>query len=467
MLIRYKCFSHFIIFYIRIFYKGKFMLLSLFNKYFLSAATPILLMISGIIITLKLRGFYIFHPVRSAKLLLRREARGETSPFSALCLALAGTLGVGNIVGVASAIMTGGYGAVFWMWVSAALAMSLKYAEIVISMKYRRVTDKGYRGGAAYYICAAFRSLKLNRSGRILAQIFVIFCVLNSLTMGCMLQSNAISSSLSHVLEIKPAIIGLAVAALLVASLLYKSGKVEKITNIIVPIMSLLYIVFCLIAILLRRDRIDDAFAIIFKDAFNLESVGGGALGFLTSRAFRAGSMRGLVSNEAGAGTAPTAHALSDTKIPEKQGLMGVFEVFADTIILCTLTAIVIIISGADLGVDNPMILIMNSFSADLGKPSDYFLCVSIFLFAFATLICWAKYGLSALEYLIDRPCVKGIYIFVFAVLVILGTVFTSNAIWDASDFSIGIMTIINLIAIFILRKEITRPELKRKSYKL
>lgn len=438
------------------------MFLSILNKYFLSLATPILLMVSGIIITFKLRGFYIFRPIRSLKLLLRRETKGETSPFSALCLALAGTLGVGNIVGVASAIIIGGYGAVFWMWISALLAMSLKYAEIVISMKYREKTENGYCGGAAYYIYAAFKFLRLNRTGKFLARLFVIFCVLNSLTMGCMLQSNAISSSFTHIFDINPAIIGLITAALFVGAILYKSGKVEKITNIIVPIMSLLYIAFCIIAILLRRDKLGDSFSLIFKNAFNRASIGGGTLGFLTSRAFRAGTMRGLVSNEAGAGTAPTAHALSDTQIPEKQGLMGVFEVFADTIILCTLTAIVIIISGVDINVSNPMILIMNSFSMDLGKASDIFLCISIFLFAFATLICWAKYGLSALEYLTRRPTIKTLYIISFAALIILGTIFTSDIIWDASDFSIGIMTLINLVAIFILRKEITRPSFKK-----
>lgn len=435
------------------------MILTLMNKCFFSVVTPILLIISGAVVTLKLRGFYIFHPVASAKLLLRREKKGKTSPFSALCLALAGTLGVGNIVGVASAIMIGGYGAVFWMWISAMLAMSLKYAEIVISMKYREKTDIGYCGGAAYYIFAAMKSLKLARIGKAASKIFVVFCIFNSLTMGCMLQSNAISSSFSHVFDIKPVIIGLVTAALFIMAILYKSGRVEKITSIIVPVMSLLYIIFCIIAILLRRDKLTDAFAIIFKDAFAPVSIGGGALGFAASRAFRAGSMRGLVSNEAGAGTAPAAHALSDTQIPEKQGLMGVFEVFADTIILCTLTAIVIIISGAELNVANPMILVMNAFSAELGGVSDIFLCISVFLFAFATLICWAKYGIMALEYLTRRPAVKTLYVILFSALIVFGTVFTSDVIWDASDLSIGVMTLINLGAIFILRKEITRPK--------
>lgn len=444
------------------------MILNMTNKYFLNVITPILLLISGGIITIKIRGFYFFHPIKSLKLLLKKEKHEKTSPFSALCLALAGTLGVGNIVGVASAISIGGYGSVFWMWISALLAMSLKYAEIVISMKYRKKTRDGWCGGAAYYICAAFNSLKLWRIGKFLARAFVIFCVLNSLTMGCMLQSNAISSSLTHVFDINPIIIGLVTTALFVAAILYKSGRVEKITNIIVPIMSLVYIIFCAAAIYLCRSNVKNAFSLIFNGAFKRESFAGGVLGFLTSRAFKAGSMRGLVSNEAGAGTAPTAHAISDTQIPEKQGLMGVFEVFADTIILCTLTAIVIIVSGTDICVSNPMAIIMNSFSSILGKVSDLFLCASVFLFAFATLICWAKYGLSALEYLTRRPIMKTIYTIIFAALIISGTIFTSDIIWDASDFSIGIMTIINLSAIYILRKEITKPKFKkRKTYKL
>ncbi len=438
------------------------MLLHLFNKYFLCAVTPILLMLAGGIITVKLRGFYVFHPIKSAKLLIKREKRVSTSPFSALCLALAGTLGVGNIVGVASAIIIGGYGSVFWMWVSALLAMSLKYAEILISMKYRKKTEDGYEGGAAYYILAAFSSLKLKKIGQLLARVFVIFCVLNSLTMGCMLQSNAISSSFSHAFNIDPLFIGIITAALFVMAILYKSGKVEKITNIIVPIMSVLYVAFCIIAIYIRRDGIGNAFSLIFKNAFDTASMGGGALGFLASRAFRSGSMRGLVSNEAGAGTAPTAHALSDTQIPEKQALMGVFEVFADTIILCTLTALVVILAGIDPSVSNPMVLIMTAFSSIFGGVSDYFLCISIFLFAFATLICWAHYGLSALKYLTRSKISKTIYIIIFTLLVVCGTVFTSDTIWDTSDFSIGIMTLINLTAIFILRKEISCPSLER-----
>ncbi len=437
------------------------MALSLFNKYILSVITPILLLSAGMILSFKLRFFYVFHPLKSVKLLLKKERCGDTSPFSALCLALAGTLGVGNIVGVASAIILGGYGSVFWMWVSALLAMSLKYAEIVISMKYRSRTEKGYEGGAAYYIYAAFSSLKLKKFGSALSYIFVVFCVLNSLTMGCMLQSNAISSSFSEVFKIHPAIVGVITSALFIFAILYKSGRVEKITSIIVPVMSLLFIIVSLIAIFLRRERLPYAFSAIFKNAFDFRSMSGGILGFLASRAFRAGSMRGLVSNEAGAGTAPTAHAISDTQIPEKQGLMGVFEVFADTIILCTLTALVIILSGTDSYFSDPMTLVVNSFFSILGRGADYFICISIFLFAYATLICWAKYGTSALLYLTKSKAIKTLYIIVFAALIIVGTLFTSNIIWDTADFSIGIMTIINLSALFILRKKITKPTLK------
>ena len=436
-------------------------MLSLFNKYFLNVVTPILLLSAGMLLSIRLRLFYVFHPVRSIKLLLKKERRGDTSPFSALCLALAGTLGVGNIVGVASAIIIGGYGSVFWMWVSALLAMSLKYAEIVISMKYRERLPDGYRGGAAYYIRAAFSSLKLGRIASVLSTAFAVFCVLNSLTMGCMLQSNAISSSFSESFGIPPWVVGIITSVLFIFAILYKSGRVEKITGIIVPVMSLLFIVVSVIAILMRRERLPAAFSAIFKNALDPRCIGGGALGFLTSRAFRAGSMRGLVSNEAGAGTAPTAHAMSDTKIHEKQGLMGVIEVFADTIILCTLTALVIILSGTDPCYSDPMALILNSYSDILGEGANTFICISIFLFAFATLICWAKYGASSLLYITESKAVRIIYMIIFSALITVGTLFTSNIIWDTADFSIGIMTLINLLSLFILQREITKPNFK------
>ncbi len=439
------------------------MILNAFNKYFLSSAVPILLLLFGIFITIRLRGFYFLHPIRSIKLLLKKEPFSSTSPLSALCLALAGTLGVGNIVGVASAISLGGVGSIFWLWVSALLAMSLKYAEIVLSIKYRKRTDDGYSGGAAYYIFTAFKSLKMQKIGRAMAYIFSALCIMNSLSMGCMLQSNAISSSFEYVFGTSPLLVGLITAALFLGAIFYKSGKVEKITGVIVPIMSLLYIAVTVVAIYICRDGLIEAFSSIFDHAFNMRSASGGILGFLTSQAFKSGSVRGLVSNEAGAGTAPTAHALSDTEIPEKQGLMGVFEVFADTIILCTLTALVIILSGADTAIANPMIIIVNAFSAILGSGANYFLCISVFLFAYATLICWARYGLLSLEYITHRPTARIIYIVAFATLTVLGTVFTSNIIWDTSDFSIGMMTLINLVALFILRRDITAYKFNKR----
>ena len=438
------------------------MILSLINVYFFSIITPAMLLIFGAIITLKLRSFYIFHPIKSIRLLLTKEKSTSTSPFSAMCLALAGTLGVGNIVGVASAIMIGGYGSIFWMWISALLAMSLKYAEILISMKYRKRTSDGFNGGAAYYIFEAFSRLHMPKIARIFSSAFVIFCVLNSLTMGCMLQSNAISSSFSHAFGLSPVNIGIVTAALFALAINFRSGKVERITGIIVPIMSVAFLLVCSIAIISRRQMLPDAFKSIVTNALSPRSVGGGMLGFIFSRAFRAGSMRGLISNEAGAGTAPTAHAMSDTRIPEKQGLMGVFEVFADTIIICTLTALVIILSGTDLNVNDPMTLIINAFSSFFGSFAEFFICISIFLFAFATLICWAKYGKLALAYLTRSKALNIVYTTTFTALIILGTLSAPSFIWDISDISIGVMTILNLCAIFILRKEITIPRFKK-----
>lgn len=432
------------------------MILEAVNERVISIAVPILLMLMGVFFTFYLKGFYIFHPIRSIKDMMRKEKSGATSPFRALCLALAGTLGVGNIAGVASAIMIGGAGAVFWMWVSAFFAMALKYSEIVLAMKYRKSDGETYFGGAAYYIKEIFSSRKMKRIGAGVACIFGILCIINSLTMGCIMQVNALSGAVCNIYDANPAILGALAAVICYLSLKSDSQRVGRISEIAVPIASVSYIVVAILAIYVGKDKIFLAFENIFSEAFDFESIGGGILGFLCSRALRMGTMRGLISNEAGCGTAPTAHASSSSRSPYRQGLLGIAEVFVDTILLCTLTALVIIVSGVTPCSADPMSFCMSAFSSLLGGWAEYLIAILVFIFAYATMICWAHYGREALGFFTRKPLTQKLFLVTFCALCVLGAVSAPTLVWDLADLAIGLMTLINLAVLFIARKEIS-----------
>ena len=431
------------------------MIIELLNRYVFSLISPIALMGVGVFFTLYLGAFHIFHPVRTMRHMMKKASSGAGSPFRALCLALAGTLGVGNIVGVASAISIGGAGAVFWMWVSAILAMTLKYAEILLAVRYRKCGQCGFFGGAVYYIAAAFESRKMKRIGGIIAAIFGALCIVNSLSMGCVMQINALSSSICSVADISPVIIGIFVCALCVLSVCGNRQRVGKISEIAVPVASIAYIIVCVLAIYVGRDKIFHAFGKIFTDAWDFKSIGGGIMGFLSSKALRYGTMRGLISNEAGCGTAPTAHASANTDSPYRQGLFGIVEVFVDTIVLCTLTALVIIIAG-DVGYAEPMEFCTSAFSSLLGGWVRYFMAGAIFIFAFATMICWAHYGFETLRYFSNKVWVRSVYLLIFCVSAILGAVASPREVWEIADLAIGAMTLINLFVLFAMRREIS-----------
>ena len=431
------------------------MIIEALNKYIFSLISPIALMCAGLFFTLYLGAFHIFHPIRTLRHMMKKTNAGGTSPFRALCLALAGTLGVGNIVGVASAISIGGAGAVFWMWVSAILAMTLKYAEILLAVKYRKRGQSGFFGGAVYYIVAAFESRKMKRIGGIIAAIFGVLCIANSLSMGCVMQINALSSSISSVANISPVFIGIFVCALCILSVCGNRQRVGKISEIAVPVASIAYIIVCVLAIYVGRDKIFHAFGKIFTDAWNFRGISGGIVGFLSSRALRYGTMRGLISNEAGCGTAPTAHASANTDSPYRQGLFGIVEVFVDTIVLCTLTALVIIIAG-DVGyVSSPMDFCTSAFALLLGGWVRYFMAGAIFIFAFATMICWAHYGFETLRYFSNKVCFRIIYMAVFCISAILGAVASADIVWEIADLAIGAMTLINVSVLLMMRREI------------
>ena len=438
-------------------------MLEFLNDNIISLITPILLILSGLYFSIRLKFFYIRHPVKIIRSMLKRQKKDGISPFRAVTLALAGTLGVGNIAGVASSIAIGGFGSVFWMWISALVAMVLKYAEITLAIKHRR-TDSStgeHHGGASYYIYDHFAKNGKKIFGKALATVFALLCIVNAITMGCVIQSNAVSTSFEGVMNIKPWIIGATVALLCVIVISGNARWISSFSEKTVPIMTLGYIVLSLAVLAARRELICDAFAAIFKSAFTLRSAAGGVAGFGISRALKAGTMRGLMSNEAGCGTAPTAHAAAETDSPAKQGFWGIFEVFVDTILLCTLTALVIIVASLGgsqsilLYKENPMMMTIKAYSSVLGGWSEYFMTISVLLFAFATMICWAHYGKESILYITKKRPFTVAYILIYCLFIFIGALTAPKLAWLAADLALGIMTIINLTVLFLMSDEV------------
>ena len=424
-------------------------MLNFLNDQVISVITSIMLLGAGLWFSLKLKFFYLRHPKRIIKSMTERKSSGGISPFRAVTLALAGTLGVGNIAGVASSIAIGGYGSVFWMWISALLAMMLKYAEITLAIRHRRRDSATgeYHGGAAYYIKDLLSSRGKKGIGSVLALIFSVLCIVNAVTMGCVIQANAVSTSFAGVMNFSPLILGVVMALLCVLVVMGNAKWISAFSEKTVPLMTFGYILLSVAVLASRGGLIDDAFRLIFEDAFSFRSAAGGAAGFVISRGLRAGVMRGLMSNEAGCGTAPTAHAAADTDSPAKQGFWGLFEVFVDTILLCTLTALVIIVAGDGVLAysENPMMMAIKAYSSVLGKWSEYYMCLSVFLFAFATIICWAHYGKESLIAISKKRGLQIAFVVIFCAFVVIGAISAPDGVWLAADLALGVMTIINI----------------------
>ncbi len=430
-------------------------------------AVPVLLLFCGVFFIIYLRGY----PLRAPRAMLSAMKRGNGTghtPFRAVTEALAGTLGVGNIVGVANAIFIGGAGAVLWMWVSAILAMILKYAEILLAVAHRRqsLDGKNY-GGAFYYIKDHFFSKGKPYTGFFLSGVFAALMILDALSMGCVIQVRAVVSAAENVGRL-PAW-GIALLLLLCTLPLLIRGKhgISALTEYLVPIMSAGYILLSVAVLILRRDAVGDALGSIFSSAFSVESASGGVLGFLTSRALRVGTMRGLLSNEAGCGTSPTAHAGADAFSPAAQGVWGIFEVFVDTILLCTMTALVILVSYSDvemLGFDG-MKMAIRAYSSVLGGASELFFAAAVFCFGYATLLCWGGYGMEAVSFLSKKRGWRVWYLFLFCVCTVAGACFDLPLVWEISDFAIAALTTVNLCVLFLMRREVRRETLENSIF--
>ena len=389
------------------------------------------------------------------------------SQFQSLCTALAATVGTGNIVGVAGAIATGGPGAVFWMWVIAFFGMMTNYSENVLGILYRRKDDKGeWHGGAMYYLRDGLGAKKgCKQIGYVLAILFSCFCLLASFGIGNMSQVNSMTSNVTAAfanfnVNMPNWVVGIflfiAVALVVIGGL----KRVAAITEKIVPFMVILYFIGTLVIILMHVTTIPAIFVSIFKGAFSLKAAGGGVVGSGIALAMKMGFKRGVFSNEAGLGSSVMVHSSSNVKEPVRQGMWGIFEVFADTIIVCTLTAITLLSSDAvDLATGTltaageeigSSALMSYAFSQQFGKLGAVFIALAILLFAYSTVLGWSHYGTTACRYLFGE---KGVwpYRVIFCIIVFLGSVMTAQLAWDLSDTFNGLMMLPNLIGVLVL----------------
>lgn len=413
----------------------------------------VLLMGCGAYLTLSLRGFqftgmHVWMKEICGVLTRREKKQGKgISPCRAVSSALASSIGTGNIVGVATAIAAGGAGAVFWMWISAFLGMAVKYAEIFLAVKFRCKGEKGYYGGAMYYI-----EKGMGERYKWLAGIFSFSGVFACLGMGAMNQSSSIASVLQPYIHMPKFICGTVLAIIAIFAV---SGGIERISGVtamLVPIMAGMYILGGVgIACISPLDTYG-AFCEIITSALAPNAVYGGMAGTTVRSAVRYGVARGVFSNEAGLGTSPIVHAAADAKSPLSQGCWGIFEVFVDTILVCTVTAVVIIGSGAHLSNASGAGMVTLAFEKHFGSFGGVFVAVATVMFALSTILGWSYYGERCISYLFGsgQSIIKA-YRFLFVAAVFLGTVMHIDMVWELADMFNGMMMVPNLIAVISL----------------
>lgn len=374
---------------------------------------------------------------------------GEVTPFQAVATALAATVGTGNIAGVATAITLGGPGAIFWMWIAAVFGMTTKFAEVVLSIEFREKTPDGrFVGGPMYYI---ENGMKNKKAGKVIATIFAVFGMLAAFGIGNMIQSNSIADSLDVTFGFPKLYVGIVIAVLATLVIVGGIKRIASVTEKFVPIMAAFYILGGLVIIFINIKQVPAAFGLIFGDAFTGTAAVGGFVGATISQAVRFGVARGVFTNEAGLGSAPIAHAAATTDHPVRQGLWGVFEVFIDTIIICTITALTIITSGAWKGGESGAALTTEAFSMGLpGEWGGIIVSIGILLFAFSTILSWEYYGERCAEYLFG-PKVNKIYKVLWIPFIVIGSIGGLEALWDLADTLNGLMAIPNLIGIIAL----------------
>jgi len=406
---------------------------------------PMLLIITGIRFGIKLKLFYILHPIKTAKAIF--DGKGG---FKALSLALAGTLGIGNIVGVASALQWGGSGALFWMVVSSIIAMSIKYVETFFSVKYRHFDGKSYTGGAPFYILEAVRGKK----GYVFASTFAVMCIFNSLITGNMVQINGITG----ILPVSPIILGLGFSLAFFVIIRKGVDKLSSFTSITIPTLTFLHFFISLLIIFRSFDNMNGVIWDIISEAFNIKSAASGVGCYSLLTAVRYGVSRGVLSNEAGCGTSPIAHAETENS-PHMQGCLGILEVLVDTAILCTITGTVILLYGID-NCLSPIELVCSSYEYFIGKTGGIFIKASCLIYALSTLLSQFYYGDKSLNYLSRKKSYHRLYLLVFILVCILSPLLSADTVWKISDLNIALLTVFNLTILNFLFKTLKKEEL-------
>ena len=400
-------------------------------------------------------GYIMKHTIGSLFKKSDKDHGQNLSPFQAVTTALAGTVGTGNIAGVTGAIFVGGPGAVFWMWVSAFFGMCTKYAEIALAVKFREVDETGANhGGPMYYI-----EKGLGKNFKWLAVIFAILGGLACFGIGNIAQSSEISGAMNALFGLSPLATGIILAILVAVVIIGGVKRIGQVTSFLVPFMAIFYIVAGLVVIILRITDIPAVLVLIFKSAFSLKSVGGGIFGYAIMLAMRNGFARGVFSNEAGLGSAPMAHAASSTEEPAEQAMWGVFEVFVDTIVICTITSLAVILSGV---LDTPGGL--DAFSSKGAAAAAAFntilpgtiggtiIQISLLFFALSTILGWSYYGECCWGYLTrNNKAVNMVFKVIFTLMCIVGATGSGTLMWDISDTLNGLMAIPNLVALLLL----------------
>ena len=411
----------------------------------------VLLVGTGIYLTIILKGMQFWALPHAMKLIFHKEhdGEGEISHFAALMTALAATVGIGNIVGVATAITLGGPGAVFWMWMTGLVGMATKYSEAVLAVKYRQKGHHhGFKGGPMYYLTYGLNMPKLGMA-------FAIFTAIAAFGIGNMTQANAVAQILNSEMAVPTWITGVVLLTLTAVVILGGIKSIGNFTSFLVPFMILIYVAVSLVILAMNLDKLGGAFGLIFYHAFNPIAAGGGFVGATMAAAIRYGVARGVFSNESGLGSAPIAAAAAKTNDPVRQALVSMTQTFIDTLVVCTMTALIILISPFWQQGVSPSALTMQSFQLYLGSFGGIVVIISTVLFAYSTILGWSYYGEKAFEYIFGERFIR-LYRVLFIAGVMVGSMMKLEFVWNFSDLTNGMMAIPNLIALLLLSKVIS-----------
>ena len=388
----------------------------------------------------------------------RKRGKGDVSPFSALTTALAATIGTGNIVGVATAMVSGGPGALVWMWISACFGLTSKFSECMLAIKYREVNEKGEMSGGPMYTMK--KGLKNKKLGAVLGWLFAFFAVIASFGIGNMTQGNSIATALNTTFSVPTWVSGIVITVLALVIIVGGIKTISKVSSVVVPVMAIFYVVCGLIVIIGNIENLPAGLAMIFKMAFSVKAVGGGLCGSIVAsmmNAMRYGVARGVFSNEAGMGSAAITAAAATTDSHVRQGYINMTGTFWDTIVVCTITGLAIASSGV-LGMTNEAgelikgsDLTIAAFKSVLGTPGAWLVTIGIALFAFSTILGWEYHGEKAWEYLFGTHKYNMIYRVVFSLVAYIGCTQTLDIVWNFSDIANALMAIPNLICMLLL----------------